>query len=96
MTFKTLEEANEYQIEMEKKLQESKQALEGLQLKYESLETDFNNSNEEIKRLKIKNYEYLEQIPRGNAIPNSQEPNEVDETKEKIISINDIMNDFKI
>ena len=53
MAFKTLEEANEYQIEMEKKLQESKQALEGLQLKYESLETDFNNSNEEIKRLKI-------------------------------------------
>ena len=46
MAFKTSEEANEYQSEMEKKLQESKQALEGLQLKYESLETDFNNSNE--------------------------------------------------
>ena len=96
MAFKTLEEANEYQVEMEKKLQESKQALEGLQLKYESLESDFNSSNEEIKRLKIKNYEYLEQIPRGNAIQNSQEFKKVDEPEEKIISINDIMNDLKI
>ena len=72
MTFKTLEEANEYQIEMEKKLQESKQALEGLQLKYESLETDFNNSNEEIKRLKIKNYELFEidnHLDKENVLP---------------------------
>lgn len=72
--FKTLEEANEWKVEQEKKYNELKTAHEGLQTKLADTEKIVTERNSEIDRLKIKNYEFLEQI----AVNQSNTPPPVD------------------
>lgn len=72
--FKTLEEANEWKVEQEKKYNELKTAHEGLQTKLADTEKIVTERDSEIDRLKIKNYEFLEQI----AVNQSNTPPPVD------------------
>ena len=64
--FKTLEEANLWKIEQEKKYNDLKLAHEGLQSKLNETEKMVQEKVSEIDRLKIKNYEYMEQISVQN------------------------------
>ena len=63
MEFKTIEEAQEYikQIEDEKK--NLNDLLENQKVVMSEKEKNINSLNDEINRLKIKNYELFEQIP---------------------------------
>lgn len=78
--FKTLEEANEWKLEQEKAYNDLKLAHEGLQSKLSETEKMLTEKASEIDRLKIKNYEYMEQlsVPQSNTSQNgeqtSQEP----------------------
>lgn len=60
--FKTLEEANEWKLQHEKEFNDLKTAHEGLKTKLADTEKQVIEKASEIDRLKIKNYEYMEQI----------------------------------
>ena len=60
--FKTLEEANAWKLEQEKKMQELNTAYEGLQAKLGETETSLSEKQKEVDGLKIKNYEFLTQL----------------------------------
>lgn len=60
--FKTLEEANAWKLEQEKKMQEINTAYEGLQAKLGETETSLSEKQKEVDSLKIKNYEFLTQL----------------------------------
>lgn len=72
--FKTLEEANEWKLNHEKEYNDLKIAHEGLKTKLDDTEKTVTEKNSEIDRLKIKNYEYMEQI----AVSQNQPPLSVD------------------
>lgn len=72
--FKTLEEANEWKLNHEKELNDLKVAHDGLKTKLADTEKMVTEKNSEIDRLKIKNYEYMEQI----AVSQNQPPSPVD------------------
>lgn len=73
--FKTLEEANEWKLNHEKEYNDLKIAHEGLKTKLADVEKTVTEKNSEIDRLKIKNYEYMEQI----AVTQTQTPSPVDD-----------------
>lgn len=64
--FKTLEEANEWKLEHEKQYKDLETAHEGLKTKLADTEKQLTEKASEIDRLKIKNYEYMEQISVQN------------------------------
>lgn len=62
MTFKTLEEANAYKLDMEEKYLTLETAKQGLENKLAEAEQKNEDYLKEVNRLKIKNYEYFEKL----------------------------------
>lgn len=89
--FKTLEEANEWKIQKEKELNELITAHEGLKNKLSEVEEVVSLKDTEINKLKIKNYEYLEQISITNS-GQSNEPTKTEENSE--INFDEFLNKF--
>ena len=90
MEFKTIEEAQEYI----KKIEDEKKNLSDLLENQKAVMTEKENSidtlNQEINRLKIKNYELFEQIPITGQTK-SESSSKKDETE---IDINYLLNHF--
>ena len=63
MEFKTIEEAQEYIKKIEDEKKNLNDILENQKVVMSEKENNINSLNDEINRLKIKNYELFEQIP---------------------------------
>ena len=63
MEFKTIEEAQEYIKKIEDEKKNLSDLLENQKVVMTEKENNINTLNQEINRLKIKNYELFEQIP---------------------------------
>ena len=63
MEFKTIEEAQEYIKKIEDENKNLNDLLENQKVVMSEKENNINSLNDEINRLKIKNYELFEQIP---------------------------------
>ena len=66
MEFKTIEEAKEYIKKIEDEKKNLNDLLENQKVVMTEKEKSITSLNEEINRLKIKNYELFEQIPVSN------------------------------
>ena len=66
MEFKTIEEAKEYVNKIETENKNLNDLLENQKVAMTEKENNITSLNEEINRLKIKNYELFEQIPVSN------------------------------
>ena len=66
MEFKTIEEAKEYVNKIEAENKNLNDLLENQKVAMSEKENNIASLNEEINRLKIKNYELFEQIPVSN------------------------------
>ena len=66
MEFKTIEEAQEYVNKIEAENKNLNDLLENQKVVMSEKEKSITSLNEEINRLKIKNYELFEQIPVSN------------------------------
>lgn len=71
MEFKTIEEAQEYIKKIEDDKKNLNDLLENQKVVMSEKENSIASLNEEINRLKIKNYELFEQIPVSNNSNNS-------------------------
>ena len=63
MEFKTIEEAQEYIKKIEDEKKKLNDLLENQKVVMSEKENNISSLNDEINRLKIKNYELFEQIP---------------------------------
>ena len=63
MEFKTIEEAQKYIKKIEEEKKNLNDLLENQKVVMSEKENNINSLNDEINRLKIKNYELFEQIP---------------------------------
>lgn len=63
MEFKTIEEAQEYIQKIEDEKKNLSDLLENQKVAMQEKENSIDTLNQEINRLKIKNYELFEQIP---------------------------------
>lgn len=63
MEFKTIEEAQEYINKIEDEKKNLNDLLENQKVAMQEKENSIDTLNQEINRLKIKNYELFEQIP---------------------------------
>ena len=63
MEFKTIEEAQEYIKKIEDEKKNLSDLLENQKVVMQEKENNIDTLNQEINRLKIKNYELFEQIP---------------------------------
>ena len=88
--FKTLEEANEWRLEQEKKMQELNTAYEGLQNKLGESEASLSEKQKEIDALKIKNYEFLTQLTAQMANPSEVQ----EEAQEAEVNFDDFLKNF--
>ena len=89
--FKTLEEANEWKVQKEKELNDLFTAHEGLKNKLSEIEATVSSKDDEINKLKIKNYEYLEQISISNS-GQANEPTKPEDNSE--INFEEFLNKF--
>ena len=72
MEFKTIEEAQEYIKKIEDEKKNLNDLLENQKVVMSEKENNISSLNDEINRLKIKNYELFEQIPvTGQTKPDS-------------------------
>ena len=94
MSFKTIEEANEYKLKMEQQIADIQTAKQGVEAKLAEVEKVKSEHEAEINRLKIKNYEYFEQISLSTKPP-SNEPPTPPKPDDEVIAFDDIMKDFK-
>lgn len=82
MEFKTIEEAKEYIKKIEDENKNLNDLLENQKVVMTEKENNITSLNEEINRLKIKNYELFEQIPVSNNSNNTSskkdDNNEID------------------
>lgn len=84
MEFKTIEEAKEYVNKIEAENKNLNDLLENQKAAISEKEKNITSLNDEINRLKIKNYELFEQIPvsnnnsNNNPSPNKDGDNEID------------------
>ena len=62
MAFENLEQANEYQEKAEKEIANLKQQLENQKTVLTEKDEVINSYDEQVKKLKIKNYELFEQV----------------------------------
>ena len=62
MTFENLEQANEYQEKAEKEIADLKQQLESQKTVLIEKDETIKSYDEQVKKLKIKNYELFEQV----------------------------------
>lgn len=88
--FKTLEEANAWKLEQEKKMQELNTAYEGLQAKLGETETSLSEKQKEVDGLKIKNYEFLTQLTAQMETP--LEPQQT--TQEPEVNFDEFLKNF--
>ena len=90
MEFKTIEEAQEYIKKIEDEKKNLSDLLENQKAVMTEKETSIDTLNQEINRLKIKNYELFEQIP-----VTGQTKTDTSSTKDETeIDINYILNHF--
>ena len=80
MEFKTIEEAQEYIKKIEDEKKNLNDLLENQKVVMSEKENSISSLNEEINRLKIKNYELFEQIP-VNGQTKTDKSNEKDEAE---------------
>ncbi len=78
MEFKTIEEAKEYVNKIEAEKKNLNDLLENQKVAMCEKEKSITSLNEEINRLKIKNYELFEQIPVSNNSNNTTSKKDVD------------------
>lgn len=90
MEFKTIEEAQEYINKIEDEKKNLSDLLENQKAVMTEKENNINSLNQEINRLKIKNYELFEQIPVVGQ-PKTHESKNKDETD---IDINYLLKNF--
>ena len=90
MEFKTIEEAQEYIKKIEDEKKNLNDLLENQKAVMSEKENNINSLNNEINRLKIKNYELFEQIP-VNGQTKTDTSNKKDEAE---IDINYILKNF--
>ena len=90
MEFKTIEEAQEYIKKIEDEKKNLSDLLENQKAVMVEKENNIDTLNNEINRLKIKNYELFEQIPVGGQTK-SDGSSKKDETE---IDINYLLNHF--
>lgn len=91
MEFKTIEEAQEYIKKIEDEKKNLKDLLENQKAVMSEKENNINSLNNEINRLKIKNYELFEQIP-VNGQTKTDESNKKDEAE---IDIDYLLKNFE-
>lgn len=92
MEFKTIEEAKEYVNKIEAENKNLNDLLENQKVVMSEKEKNITSLNEEINRLKIKNYELFEQIPVSNNNSNNNTSSKKDDDNE--IDINYILKNF--
>ena len=92
MEFKTIEEAKEYVNKIEAENKNLNDLLENQKVAMSEKEKNITSLNEEINRLKIKNYELFEQIPVSNNNSNNNPSPKKDVDNE--IDINYILKNF--
>ena len=92
MEFKTIEEAKEYVNKIEAENKNLNDLLENQKVVMSEKEKNITSLNEEINRLKIKNYELFEQIPVSNNNSNNNSSSKKDDDYE--IDINYILKNF--
>ena len=80
MEFKTIEEAQEYIKKIEDEKKNLNDLLENQKVVMSEKENSISSLNDEINRLKIKNYELFEQIP-VNGQTKTDESNKKDEAE---------------
>ena len=90
MEFKTIEEALDYIKKIEDEKKNLNDLLENQKVVMSEKENNINSLNDEINRLKIKNYELFEQIP-VNGQTKTDKSDKKDETE---IDINYILKNF--
>lgn len=90
MEFKSIEEAQEYIKKIEDEKKNLSDLLENQKAVMTEKENNIDTLNQEINRLKIKNYELFEQIPVAGATNKPASENK-DETE---IDINYILKNF--
>lgn len=78
MEFKTIEDAQEYIKKIEDEKKNLNDLLENQKVVMSEKEKNITSLNEEINRLKIKNYELFEQIPVSNNSNNPTSKKDVD------------------
>lgn len=91
MEFKTIEEAKEYVNKIEAENKNLNDLLENQKVVMSEKEKNITSLNEEINRLKIKNYELFEQIPVSNNSNNNSSSKKDDDNE---IDINYILKNF--
>lgn len=89
MAFETIEQANEYELKAKKEIAELKQQLENQKTVLSEKEETEQKLSKEIERLKIKNYEFFEQISNQSTTENHSGSNNRQEDNEP--SIDDIL-----
>lgn len=62
MSFENLEQANDYQLKAEKEIADLKQQLESQKSVLSEKDETIKSYDEQVKKLKIKNYELFEQV----------------------------------
>lgn len=92
MEFKTIEEAKEYVNKIEAENKNLNDLLENQKVVMSEKEKSITSLNEEINRLKIKNYELFEQIPVSNNNSNNNSSSKKDVDNE--IDIDYILKNF--
>lgn len=92
MEFKTLEDAQEYIKKIEDEKKNLNDLLENQKVVMSEKEKNITSLNEEINRLKIKNYELFEQIPVSNNNSNNNPSSKKDNNNE--IDIDYILKNF--
>ena len=90
MEFKTIEEAQEYIKKIEDEKKNLNDLLENQKVVMSEKENSISSLNEEINRLKIKNYELFEQIP----VNGQTKTDKSDKKDEAEIDINYILKNF--
>lgn len=90
MEFKTIEEAQDYIKKIEDEKKNLSDLLENQKVVMSEKEKNITSLNDEINRLKIKNYELFEQIP-VNGQTKTDSSSKKDETE---IDINYILKNF--
>ena len=89
MEFKTIEEAQEYINKIEDEKKNLSDLLENQKVAMQEKENSINSLNQEINRLKIKNYELFEQIPVAG-----QPKTDIAKKDENEIDINYLLKNF--
>ena len=76
MAFENLEQANDYQLKAEKEIADLKQQLESQKSVLSEKDETIKSYDEQVKKLKIKNYELFEQVS-SNPEQNQSKPQDI-------------------